>query len=318
MHKILSSTFHPLPKYINDFLKADFNISKYLSVALFLAFAIAFNYWVNFEASYVAKIYDSTRLFRFIGFYGFAYFMGIIIIRITSKRQKYLTTPKFWVLSLVGVLLVSSNSTHKNLFYVAEELIGINQSSYLFVGRLLSEGRYFITILLPLFILWLIIRGKGDSFFGLTSKNIIYKPYVFMLLLMLPLIIIAAQFPSFLSTYPTFHSYGTEETWGISIGWLIAVYEFLYASAFLSVELFFRGFLVIGLAKVMGKDVIIPMVCLYAFLHFEKPMGEAISSIFGGYLLGIFAYYSKNIWGGVFVHMGVALLMETVAGIVKL
>ncbi len=52
------------------------------------------------------------------------------------------------------------------------------------------------------------------------------------------------------------------------------------------------------------------MVVLYAVCHFGKPVGETISSIFGGYLLGILAYKSRNVWGGVFVHVGVALFME--------
>jgi len=107
-----------------------------------------------------------------------------------------------------------------------------------------------------------------------------------MLFIMLPLILLAAQTSSFLATYPTFKSFGVEEHWGVSVQWLVALYELLYASAFLSVELFFRGFLVIGLARLMGKDVIIPMVCLYAFIHFEKPMGEAISSIFWRLFIG--------------------------------
>jgi len=55
------------------------------------------------------------------------------------------------------------------------------------------------------------------------------------------------------------------------------------------------------------------MVAAYAVLHFGKPLGESIGSIFGGYILGIIALYSRNIWGGVFVHGGIALLMEIFA-----
>ena len=48
-------------------------------------------------------------------------------------------------------------------------------------------------------------------------------------------------------------------------------------------------------------------------LHFGKPLGECISSVFGGYILGVIALYSRNIWGGVVLHMGVAALMELAA-----
>jgi hypothetical protein len=55
------------------------------------------------------------------------------------------------------------------------------------------------------------------------------------------------------------------------------------------------------------------MAAAYAVLHFGKPMGEAISSVFGGYILGIIALYGRNIWGGVFIHGGIAFLMEVLA-----
>lgn len=316
MIKNLSSLFQPLPQYVREFVKADYKLPKYLFAAVFLLIAIGVNYHFNFETVYVTKIFDGSRFFRYCTFYGVAYFSAISILRISAGEWGYLKNPSFWLLSIIGILIVSSNSHFKDVYSFAKSIS--ETSTYFFIGRLLSEFRYFITVLLPLFIVWLLIRKPNDSFFGLTSKNVIFKPYVLLLSLMLPLIILAAQNPSFLITYPLFKSYGTENYWGVSIAWLVAAYEFLYATAFLSIELFYRGFLVIGLARIMGKDVIIPMVCLYAFLHFEKPMGEAISSIFGGYLLGIFAYYSKNIWGGVFIHVGVALLMEAVAAFVKL
>lgn len=52
------------------------------------------------------------------------------------------------------------------------------------------------------------------------------------------------------------------------------------------------------------------MVATYAFLHFGKPMTEAISSVFGGYILGIIFLYNRNVWGGVIIHMGVAWVLE--------
>ena len=90
----------------------------------------------------------------------------------------------------------------------------------------------------------------------------------------------------------------------------VITYEFFYLTDFLNTELLFRGFLVIGVSKYLGKDSILPMVAAYAVLHFGKPLGETISSVFGGYLLGVLAYYSKNIWGGVILHITLAGSME--------
>ena len=68
--------------------------------------------------------------------------------------------------------------------------------------------------------------------------------------------------------------------------------------------------MVVGLSRYLGKNAILPMVACYAFLHFGKPMWETIGSVFGGFGLGVLAYESKNIYGGLIVHLGVAWGME--------
>ncbi len=316
MLKSISTLFNPLPGYLTDYIKSDYQLLKYTIVSIFLGVCIACNYWVNFESDFVAVPNYVSRLLRYIAFYSFAYYGGLGIIAWRNSNLAYLKKPLFWLITFGGILILSADSSFEGSYVIARQLVGT--SAYLFVGKLIAEFRNFVTLFLPMVLVWLFIRQKGDSFFGLTLYKVTVKPYFLMLFIMLPLILLAAQTPSFLATYPTFKSFGVAKYWGVSVAWLVTLYEFLYAAAFLSVELFFRGFLVIGLARLMGKDVIIPMVCLYAFIHFEKPMGEAISSIFGGYLLGVFAYYSKNIWGGVFVHAGIALLMEFAAAIMKM
>jgi membrane protease YdiL (CAAX protease family) len=90
----------------------------------------------------------------------------------------------------------------------------------------------------------------------------------------------------------------------------VLIYEMAYASSFISVELFFRGFLVLGFVRYLRGYAIVPMVACYCFLHFGKPLAETITSIFGGFVLGVFVYKTRNIWGGIIIHMGIALLME--------
>ena len=83
-----------------------------------------------------------------------------------------------------------------------------------------------------------------------------------------------------------------------------------YGIDFLTVELFFRGFLVLAFVKYAGKNAILPMACFYCAIHFGKPMAECISSYFGGILLGIIAYNTRSIMGGLMVHVGIAWLRE--------
>jgi membrane protease YdiL (CAAX protease family) len=137
-----------------------------------------------------------------------------------------------------------------------------------------------------------------------------------MLALLAPVIWIVSFSPDFIDYYPTYkRTNGAMLALYYHIPEIVSkfIYETFYLSDFLYTELFFRGFLVIGMTRLLGKNAVIPMAAAYAVLHFGKPLGEAVGSVFGGYILGIIALYSRNIWGGVFIHGGIALLMELFA-----
>jgi membrane protease YdiL (CAAX protease family) len=79
---------------------------------------------------------------------------------------------------------------------------------------------------------------------------------------------------------------------------------------FVTIELFFRGFLVLAFVRFVGPDAIVPMAVFYCSIHFGKPLAECISSFFGGMLLGIVVYKTGSVAGGLVVHLGIAWMME--------
>jgi len=160
-----------------------------------------------------------------------------------------------------------------------------------------------------LFILWKIFNSN-QSFYGIITRNIKWKPYLLMLLIMLPLIAAASTQPDFLAMYPKLKLIAgvyneTNLKWGHKL-----LFELSYGSDFIGIELFFRGFLILAFIKWAGKDAILPMACFYCTIHFGKPLGECISSYFGGLILGIVVYNTRSILGGLMVHLGIAWLME--------
>ena len=160
-----------------------------------------------------------------------------------------------------------------------------------------------------LFIIWKIFYSK-ERFFGLTVMNFNWKPYLIMLLIMVPLIAAASTQLDFLSMYPKLNDVDTA-LYGVKNKWFYhLLHELSYGTDFISVELFFRGFLILAFVKVVGKDAILPMACFYCAIHFGKPLGECISSYFGGIILGIVVYNTRSIIGGLMVHLGIAWLME--------
>jgi len=161
-------------------------------------------------------------------------------------------------------------------------------------------------------ILFLVWRAfdSDQPFYGLTAKNFKWKPYVLMLLCMVPLIIAASTQADFLAMYPKLKSVMHIDN-TIHLQWFHKLlFELSYGSDFLGIEIFFRGFLVLAFIKWVGMDAILPMACFYCAIHFGKPLAECISSYFGGLLLGIIVYNTRSIYGAIIIHLGIAWLME--------
>jgi hypothetical protein len=152
-----------------------------------------------------------------------------------------------------------------------------------------------------LFIIWK-SRDADQPFYGTKVKNMNWKPYVIMLLIMIPLIAAASTQPDFQAMYPKLKLV-TDVSFSKLNWWQKLLFELSYGSDFITIELFFRGFLVLAFIKWAGKDVILPMACFYCTIHFGKPLGECISSYFGGMILGIVVYNTRSILGGLMVHL---------------
>ena len=131
-----------------------------------------------------------------------------------------------------------------------------------------------------------------------------------LLCLMIPLIAAASTQPDFLAVYPKLKYLHNGHQAASNIGISAIAYELSYGSDFLTIELFFRGFLVLAFARFAGGASILPMAVFYCTIHFGKPLAECISSYFGGIILGVITYNTRSIWGGLIVHLGIAWLME--------
>lgn len=127
--------------------------------------------------------------------------------------------------------------------------------------------------------------------------------YALMYLLVLPLVVSVAHTEAFRATYP-FYRQAHRSAFDL-VAW-----ELIYAAQFLSLEFFFRGFMLHGLKRSMGVHAIWVMVVPYCMIHFGKPVAETLGAIVAGVILGTVALRTGSIWGGVAVHVGVALTMD--------
>jgi len=132
-----------------------------------------------------------------------------------------------------------------------------------------------------------------------------------MIVLLAPFIYWSSGNADFMAAYPRYKLAGIPVT--IDRAHWLVLFELCYGLAYFSVEFFFRGFMVMALYRYLGSGAVPVMATVYCYIHFQKPFLEALTSFFGGYLLGIISCYGGSILGGVIAHLGTAWLMELAA-----
>ncbi len=298
--------------YLREHIRQDFHLGLYVYAAVFLAITITINYWVDFEDAVLDGYYGKALGYVYYPlFYAFAYYAIAIPQQFFQKTTKTLSNPHFWIKSGLFLLLLGVGETFNGHHWIADHFDQFWEAHY--VRRLLSKLKRFV-IWLPVF--WFLIRYYREAelgIYGLRWQSFEARPYLWMLLGMLPLIVGASFLPNFLNAYPIYKFWKEKPVFGLSLEQMFWIHELFYGTSFLTVELMFRGALVIGMMRILGHQAILPMAVTYAFLHFGKPAGETISSIFGGYILGVISLRTQNLWGGCMVHIAIAWLMDIAA-----
>lgn len=289
-----------IPGYLASYISSLHPVVTVLSV-VFTAFAVFFNYHFDLNGQ-IELLTPFERIICwwsvFICAFSFSY-----ILYLGIGRNRLRPSWQFFVLLLIATGLFAVKMAVPVKFPLAED-----ESRREFLNALVYFPLKLTVMLLALFFLWKIF-DRDQPFYGTSVYHFKPAPYLLMLLLMLPLIGLAASRPDFQGMYPKLlHLSWFADGKGKATEKLL--YELSYGTDFVSVEFFFRGFLVLAFVKWAGKNAILPMAMFYCTIHFGKPMGECISSFFGGLLLGVITYHTRTIWGGLIVHLGIAWMME--------
>jgi hypothetical protein len=268
---------------------------------LFTAGLIFLNYFLKVDAGINRQENISVKFFSRWGIFLFALLLPWLFC-VWVKRKNYFRHRLFVFLIVLASALFALKTVIPLSFTISADEVQND-----FWNRILFWPAQLLMMMLVLLFIWKRYYHE-DSFFGMTTKNFSWKPYLLMLLIMAPLIAVASTRPEFRDTYPVLKEI-TEGMNEINIFHVI-LSELSYGSDFISIELFFRGFLILAFVKWAGNDAILPMACFYCVIHFGKPLAECISSYFGGIILGIVVYHTRSIYGGLVVHLGIAWLME--------
>lgn len=185
----------------------------------------------------------------------------------------------------------------------------VNGTDALFWNKVLYWPALTLCLLLCLGIWWY-LQTRQAGLPGWTAARETQIPYKSLLLLMIPAVAWAATRSDFMQIYPRLQWVGGIAELQGWPAWKIILFEGAYGSDFISIELFFRGFLVIALARYAGPAVILPMASYYCVIHFGKPWPECVSALGGGLLLGMIAWRTGSVYGGLALHLGLAWMME--------
>lgn len=271
-----------------------------LIFSLFIALLIFINYHYGVE-EWISLFPFVNKYFSWVLIFGLAWWLPYIFILVSEKK---LPSADFIFLLILAPCLFALKMSLLPIVHLSDDPVWNNYWNHIIYwpvllcligGTLLLVGR---------------LLKHDQLFYGSHIKGMNWTPYLWMICFMLPLIALAATQPDFQAMYPKIQNIeGIFDQNGFH-WWHKLLFELSYGSDFITIEFFFRGFLVLALAKYVGPEAILPMACFYCTIHFGKPLGECVSSFFGGILLGVVVYNTRSIFGGLMIHLGIAWLME--------
>ena len=156
-------------------------------------------------------------------------------------------------------------------------------------------------LLVPLAAGWLLFRDKPWDY-GIRIGH--WKSSLIMTLVslaaMAPVLYAVSQMPEFRSYY------GMQ-----AIDWpKLLLDNALYYFAW---EFLFRGYMLFGLEKSIGKSAIFVQVIPFVLRHLGKPLLETLVCIPGGALLGYVAYRTRSFLPCFVIHFGIYVMMILLA-----
>ena len=220
-----------------------------------------------------------------------------------------LSIQEYWLTSSVFHFLLGQIST------IAPALEGMVDWMLSEENRRLSDLCYWAGGLILTYwlipVLWIkfVWREKlGEFGWRLGGMKNGIQIYLLMAMVMLPVVYVASLRTSFLEQYPFYKIADEDPLWPRFFIW-----QCFYATQFIALEFFFRGFMVHGLKKDLGVHALFVMMVPYCMIHFGKPMPETFAAIIAGIVLGWMSLKSRNVLPGAALHIAVAWIMDFLA-----
>src|SRR4030042_3882959 len=159
-------------------------------------------------------------------------------------------------------------------------------------------------VIMPLSISYLLF-GEKPSDFGIRSGN--WGLGVISVVLCFSIMAVIIYAVANLQDFEDYYRLPKNTNWGKL---------FVDASFYMfSWEFIFRGYMLFGLEKAIGRNAIFVQAVPFALLHTGKPELEALTALFGGYILGYISYRTRSFLPCFVIHFGVYMMMYVFASL---
>ncbi len=241
---------------IRDFWKEDFHWATYLGTGLFLALAIFFNYNFGLADRWLYPVRpDGWQFLRFVAFFGLPYGFVLAWQGLLGRYRDANFDLKMWIAMALAILAVAFTAWFP--WHTALAKLFFSAEHFKWGNKLLWCLKRLPFSVLPILLYWGCMEREKFGCYGLWGGKLDFRPYLWTLLSVLPVIIAVSFLPDFQRAYPFFMPASTETA--ATLWWKIGLFELSYGSTFVVVEWVFRGFLVIGLAKWLGPRTVLPI-----------------------------------------------------------
>lgn len=168
-----------------------------------------------------------------------------------------------------------------------------------------SLSRVFGYVVVPIAVWKILFKQDSIWDYGLHIKGTWRHAWIYVGLMAIvgPVVFLVAQQPDFGNYYPFYKH--CSRSWFDLLAW-----EAMYFAQFFALEFFFRGWMIGALRGAMGSAAIFAMSLPYCMIHYGKPYLEAHGALVAGVVLGSLSMKTRSIYGGFFLHVGVAALMD--------
>lgn len=286
------------------FLSLDRKV--FVTVSMIVGVLIWINYHFQLNAWLLSPEHPLLRVAGFFALYLFVFAASYGIVSI-GRTPEIAFSNWFCLLLVLAPLIFALKTSLRMTDAVSTLHSGFQWHRYLNIVLQWPAKAAMVSLLVS--VLWR-TAGFAPPVAGLQRKPGDLRPYIGLLLAFVPVLLLAAMGPAFQALYPKVKMVGFLAANPAVRFCSRAFFELCYGIDFFTIELFFRGFVVLGFVRFAGRDAILPAAAFYCTIHFGKPVAECISSFFGGLMLGAVAAHTRSIWGGLLIHLGLAWTME--------